>query len=79
LVRLLDTPFDRCPAGGAYLTRLLLRGRWQICRRHRGKGRQGAETGVSDDAHVRFLPDEGFSFQRGVTPAIPKGQLQVRP
>jgi hypothetical protein len=36
LVCLLDTPFDRCPAGFAYLlTGLLLRGYWHA-RRHRG-------------------------------------------
>jgi len=36
LVRLLDTHFDRCPAGFAYLlTGLLLRGYWHA-RRHPG-------------------------------------------
>jgi hypothetical protein len=76
LVRLLDAPLDGFPAGLAYLlTGLLLCGRWQICRHHGGKRCQGAETDFSDDAHVRFLPDESFSIRRRVAPGIPETRL----
>ena len=75
LVCLLDTPFDRCPAGFTYLlTGLLLCGRWQICS-HRGKRCQRAEADVSDDAHVRFLSDESFGIRRRVVRGDPRNTV----
>ena len=56
LVCLLDTPFDRGPAGFAYLlTGLLLRGCWSASRHYSGKQCQNAENGAIGYGHA-LLP-----------------------
>jgi hypothetical protein len=53
LVCLMDTLFDRCPAGLAYLlTRLLLRGCWHARRNHGSKRCQQREPDFFDRTHV---------------------------
>jgi hypothetical protein len=58
LVCLLDTPFDRCSAGFAYLlTGLLLRCYWRARRHHGNKRRQHRQPDRPDRAHAVALPE----------------------
>jgi hypothetical protein len=67
LVCLLDAPFDRCPAGFAYLSGLLLRGCW----RARLKAANDATTASLIVLMLLVSLNQGFLLARSTRQAQP--------
>jgi hypothetical protein len=80
LVCLLDTPFDRCPAGFAYLTGLLLRGCWHLAAIMAVNDATAASPIILLVLMLLVSLNASFSCARysSMTPNVPSGSLLWR-